>query len=292
MRPDPRPARSCAASPRGAGFTLVELLVVVAVVGVLVGLLIPAVQSARESARRVACGNRLKQIGLALIAYEATHRELPVGCVEWRCYACGPDFRQLAWNVPLLPHLEEATLHDAIDTDEPFDSETNAAAAATLLDVFVCPSGERGATLEQGRGPSDYGGIFGQRITGPPPCPPDVSPGARRLCPRGVLLHESPIRMQQVTDGASHTIAVGEDVGFPDGQWINGRNLFDQSSPTVNGAPPFENDLRSDHPGGAQAVTLDGAVRFLAEALEPTVLAALCTRAGSDSALAEVANDL
>ncbi len=37
------------------GFTLVELLVVIAIIGVLVGLLLPAVQAAREAARRMSC---------------------------------------------------------------------------------------------------------------------------------------------------------------------------------------------------------------------------------------------
>jgi prepilin-type N-terminal cleavage/methylation domain-containing protein/prepilin-type processing-associated H-X9-DG protein len=51
------------------GFTLVELLVVIAIVGVLIGLLLPAIQAARESARKTECKSNLRQIGLALDQY-------------------------------------------------------------------------------------------------------------------------------------------------------------------------------------------------------------------------------
>ena len=40
------------------GFTLVELLVVIAVIGILLALLLPAVQAAREAARRSACAQQ------------------------------------------------------------------------------------------------------------------------------------------------------------------------------------------------------------------------------------------
>lgn len=52
-----------------AGFTLVEILVVIAVIGVLIALLLPAVQAARESSRRTQCRSNLKQIALAINEY-------------------------------------------------------------------------------------------------------------------------------------------------------------------------------------------------------------------------------
>lgn len=61
------------------GFTLVELLAVIAIIAMLVSLLLPAVQSAREAARRTQCIQNLKQLGLGVMLHLNAHEHFPSG---------------------------------------------------------------------------------------------------------------------------------------------------------------------------------------------------------------------
>ncbi|MFM1801846.1 MAG: hypothetical protein RJA81_1198, partial [Planctomycetota bacterium] len=123
--------------------------------------------------------------------------------------------------------------------------------------------------LVQNRGACDYGGMNGERI---------VSPNNP---PKGMMLHDRCVNLTMVRDGTSRTIMIAEDSINPDGQWINGLNVFDQAFP-INQGPKFENDMRSRHPGGAQAVMADGSAKFLKQTIDKKVLAALCTKAGKE----------
>jgi prepilin-type N-terminal cleavage/methylation domain-containing protein len=250
------------------GFTLVELLVVVAIVGLLIALLLPAVQAAREAARGISCGNNLRQIGVGLHAYHELHECFPPGGIERRS-ARYPQGRQLAWSVFLLPQLEQQSVYAMLDLSRGFDAPENAPGASQVIPTYLCPSVPRSGYLVQGRGACDYGGIYGQRITGP------NSP------PNGTMLYNRAIRVGEIRDGTAHTLIVSEDSGWQDGQWINALNVFDQAFP-INRAPPFENDIRSNHPGGADGLLCDGSVRFLNERMDLSTLAAICTRDGGE----------
>ena len=105
--------------PVHGGFSLVELLAVIAIIGTLVSLLIPAVQSTRESARRSQCASNLRQLGIATHAYESARGHLPPPKL-------GSQFENRGSTlVVLLPYLEEAAAYRDYNLDEPVGSQNN-----------------------------------------------------------------------------------------------------------------------------------------------------------------------
>lgn len=128
------------------GFTLVELLVVVAIIGILVALLLPAVQAARESARRVRCSNNLKQLGTACLLHLEAHKHFPTG--GWGEMWVGVADRGVGKNQPggwiynILPFIEQKNLHE-LGSGETGDPDRCAEMIGTPLPVLHCPSRRR-----------------------------------------------------------------------------------------------------------------------------------------------------
>lgn len=128
------------------GFTLVEMLVVIAIIALLIALLIPAVQGARESARRVQCSNNLRQIGLATASYVARNdEELPAGA-HW---GSGPAQNRGTGLARLLPFLDEISVFNAIDFKnmtvwvDDMKFPDGRFIRATEIPSFLCPSDEK-----------------------------------------------------------------------------------------------------------------------------------------------------
>lgn len=261
------------------GFTLIELLVVIAIIGVLVGMLLPAVQAAREAARRTQCKNNLRQVGLALQLHHDAQGAFPVGCIDVRTTQ-NREGKQLSWLASSLPYLEQHLLWEQIDFQSAYDSLANAQAAATRVTIYLCPSTSRVAEdredaftipsnpTEPELAAADYGGNF----------------GTTQVLPKtnGIFFYNDAVSIHEITDGTSKTLAVLEDSGRGqawDGEWINGENVFNQAN-TPN--QQQNNEIWSDHPGGAHAISCDVSVRFLSESLDPQVLKALCTRSNGE----------
>lgn len=99
--------------PRG-GFTLVELLVVIAIIGILVALLLPAIQAAREASRRTSCGNKIRQLAIAVQNFESSKKSYPAAVGTADPTETGGNWG-ISFYIQILPYIEASTLADLYD---------------------------------------------------------------------------------------------------------------------------------------------------------------------------------
>jgi prepilin-type N-terminal cleavage/methylation domain-containing protein len=274
------------------GFTLVELLAVIAIIGVLVALLLPAIQSAREAARRASCTNNLKQLGVALGAHQAAYKQFPnnggftenslirdtegnlthistfnyaeVTLFKWGVGQPGKSPREQTgcWAYALLPYAEQNAAYQAVRFTE-------------ILSLYLCPTRARPhpePTQDDQFGSYESGGwawtktdYAGNKFAFPD-LPEITSP-------------------KDIRDGLSNTVALGEKAFNPLRQiptsWFWDEPLFSGGSDgTVRDGlkivPDESNEFRwnwgSAHPGYVDFVYFDGSVHRKSDATDEDVL--------------------
>ena len=291
------------AENRCRGLTLIELLVCIAVIGILVGLLFPAVQAARSAAQRTECGNRVRQIALATLAFEASNRQFPSGINS-------PDHPQrpsLSWLGQILPYIEQGNLanQSSIEFQSGLNPVGQHATFQTYVNSFMCPSDPRAGAgaqyTHQNRlvALTSYVGVCGTNFK----------------TQDGIFFQNSQTRSADIRDGLSSTIMIGERPPSSDnwyGWWYAGAGQACSGSPDMllganeinDGAkyaescPPGSYEFGpgsvaeqcdlfhfwSLHPGGAHFAYADGSVHFLAWSVDRAIIPALATIDGGEVA--------
>ena len=241
----------------------------------LAGLAAGGVLRVREASRRADCLNRLRQQGLAVLAYESAAGHLPPGAVRGPFPPLHvPDGAGHGLWAFVLPHLDQAAAAAGYRFDLPFDHPGNQPAAAARVAALTCPAAAPGRV--EAWDPPRVGGVADY-------APLDVNPFLADLglidpagCFEGALPANKLVRLADITDGASHTLLLAEAGGRPGVAWSS--PLVPAGLRQVFGGP---NGL---HRGGAPACLADGAARFVPDSTDLRVLARLATRAGGEAA--------
>jgi prepilin-type N-terminal cleavage/methylation domain-containing protein/prepilin-type processing-associated H-X9-DG protein len=213
---------------RGAGlsgFTLVELLAVIAIIGVLVGLLLPAVQTARETARTSACANKLRQAGHAVLLFESAQKMFPLVNKSWQLRGLRPTSGMSEFFggvVPILPYLEEVKRYNdicnGIAASDGFAPWSGGSGLDTSPEILLCPSDARARPVNRGgRVPGkSYLCNIGDIVTG---CyggvwPRSVFASGGSPIGGGLLSNNNiaaaRVKLKDVTDGTSKSLMLSE----------------------------------------------------------------------------------
>jgi prepilin-type N-terminal cleavage/methylation domain-containing protein/prepilin-type processing-associated H-X9-DG protein len=285
------------------GFTIVELLLVMAIIGTLVALLAPAVQAAREAARRSTCTNNLKQIGVAISNYESAKKVYPPGAI-WDPPSVPAKNRRRHGSilVQILPYIEQQSLFDSFNfkkksIDGAVFSGTTKKIGSEIIKTYLCPSdGHDG--LFKDVAVHNYAASNGPtQVYENPACSCvhqwksfEMAPIDKKNNYAGPFTRLGvSTKPRRIADGISKTIFVGEarvpcSVHTQAG-WaftnngsgysttlipINFDTCNESASDTCHRPCTWNTDVgfKSAHPGGAQFLFGDGSVHFLKESLD------------------------
>jgi prepilin-type N-terminal cleavage/methylation domain-containing protein len=298
-------------SQKSAGFTLVELLVVITIIGILVSLLLPAVQAAREAARRMQCANNLKQIGLATLNCEHVNGVLPPLCVDnnqdaqHAAIKDGPYKGAVGFTIFgfLLSYIEQQNAYVQSNRSM-FGTVNGKYLRAYVVNAYRCPD-EPSPTNSTGIGATANG------LVNVPPWEMAASNYAANYMVFGSPTASPPTpegktEMAAIRDGTSNTIFFTEryatcgSSGNPDdgstlaNLWLDpwlcwapqfGMNgftptgyiqcdLFQEAPDWIWGCNPAR--PQSPHAGGIHVGLGDGSVRFVGAGVSAKTWASLC----------------
>jgi len=296
---------------RRSGFTLIEILVVIGVISILVSLLLPAVLGVREGTRRIACGNNMRQLGMAVHSFHLRNGIVP--------RVKGAYATTVHWHSLILADIEQQPLQTRVDQQmQEGVSWVGLEGMRTRISTFSCVSDPIPDRLVRhhisGRlfAATNYAGIVGQSIEDND----GLFPSPFEYRDSVVTFRDVTLRFSHVRDGLSNTLAIAErpianeaivgtwqssqeyghqSIGVAEDMslWGRTRSVYLYYS-SMHGCEQQRFRLgRADaicdqfhpwsfHPGGANFARVDGSQAFLSYSTDERVLRALSTIAGSD----------
>ncbi|UUO04992.1 DUF1559 domain-containing protein [Blastopirellula sp. J2-11] len=253
------------------GFTLLELLVVMAIIGVLISLILPAERQAREAARRIQCSANLTQLVLVLHVYDETHGSFPRG----------NPLRHGAFDssatIYMTRLLQEVTTDNLIFLNKPVQS---GARFADIVDsashTAVLSETKKGPGGSSSSASTGFGNRNGYRVATwltsnfadtpenllAPPAECEIS-GNTVWNYRGLQYYRGSMTATFYT----HTLTPNS----------GRRDCMDGSKGTRGHAAP-----RSYHPGGVSVAFAAGSVSFASDTIDMTIWRALETIASGE----------
>jgi prepilin-type N-terminal cleavage/methylation domain-containing protein len=257
-----------------AGFTLVELLVVITIIGMLMAIIFPALNDFLAKATTTQCTNNLREISSAILQKANSKQEFPGYVTTLRVNGRA---KEVTWVVVALEVLNGDT-HKALRR-----GETGGANSSGYLKQFVCPADP----VQNYDASLSYVANTGRQDTGGSAKLPKDWPE------NGVFMRESvgqsnvayfPLKMSRIADGAGYTLMLSENIqatywtstdeaavgfvwfneqsGYPsiESRMINNGKEYEITNPEINYARPSSN-----HPGGVVVSYCDGRATFLSE---------------------------
>jgi type II secretory pathway pseudopilin PulG len=253
---------------RKAGFTYIELIVIIIVIGIALGILVPYIQWSREKARREACINNMKQLGLGMHNYHDSHKRFP-GSAD--LIGSGPVKQAGGWSF-LLPVTSTVMYEYGTDAfgkllaaavDDPISSTDKDVIAVrnTQVPELICPSNPNRQFQDPVNKLNAFTNYKGMGATSAeslmccadPNAPPPYGNAAHPISqPDGALFPGKGLGFRHFVDGTAKTIMAVETIDDSSSVWLAGSDATLVGMPKLAMTAPAEtgNGYPFWHPTG------------------------------------------